>query len=336
MMISNLTLQLLHSLQSFVGNLTNLHCSTGRHTHPSQLLSEFSSTERDKWREPIQGVWRSQTPFYPCDDPAWVQGRWQALPMWAHCCNKDFGIARCPKQVVQSPSHCRKMQALTGKCSDDATLICPSFFRNSTHQCIVYTFGIAGTWDFEDWAGKHLNCEVHAHDPTTTLLKYHEKHSAKNVQFYYEGLKGNMSVKERTNYGEMGGQFFTLGELWERRGHRLHNKTIDFLKIDCEGCEWSSLVNAIETTPDIVMRVCTIVVEFHVTQQLQMTTDDDITAMAKFWYLYVDQMGFRLWYMHKNPGGQNDRTVHPFLLNLGLEPNVACYEVAFHRQGCMA
>ena len=330
--MGEVSIQLNQSLRSFVGNLTNIYCTRLARPH----LYKFSPSEREKWLEPTQGVWRNQNPSFPCDSSAWVHGQWQAIPMWAHCCNKDFGIARCPKEIIESPSHCKnKVEALSSKCVDDATLVCPSFFRKSGLQCIVYTFGIADAWDFEDWAGGYLNCEVHAHDPTTRFLKVHLQHNAKNVRFHYEGLKGDMNMNMPINYGVLGGQFFTLGDLWERRGHRLNNKTIDFLKIDCEGCEWASLVHAIEATPDIIMRICTIVVEIHVTQQLQMTTEEDLNAMAKFWYLYVEKMGFRLWYMHKNPGGRDDRTVHPFLLHLGLEPNVCCYELAFHRHGCI-
>jgi len=37
--------------------------------------------------------------------------------------------------------------------------------------------------------------------------------------------------------------------------------------------------------------------------------------------------GFRLSYLHENPGGYPDRHVHPELQSLGLKASLCCYEI---------
>ena len=344
-----LTQSQLMYLKYFVGNLSTFDCfdDDPKYT-PDYWLSKFTPEERHKWNQPIQGVWRSQfNVTYPCDKSAWVQGNWQAVPMWSHCCNKGFGIARCPDRVIEAPTHCvSKMQALSGECADDTTLICPSFVpiasgtnnNGRSSPYLVYTFGIANLWEFEDWAGE-LGCEVHAFDPTIKYLEKHQAHSSKNVFFHYEGLKGPSSKSTAsklvsTSYGELGGEFFTLSDLWVKYGHRAANRSIDLIKIDCEGCEWESLVSTAKHSPEVLRRVCTIVMEVHVVNSLQMKNLKQLMLMSDFWRLFIEEIGFRLWYVHKNPGGVQDREVNRILLHLGLEENICCYEIAIHRPGC--
>jgi hypothetical protein len=115
---------------------------------------------------------------------------------------------------------------------------------NAKHDCLAYTFGIANEWDFEDYAGGDLECEVHAFDPTTSYKAIHEQHQVPNVQFHYQGLASptgtaaHGDASKGFGYGALGGEMKTLGELWHELGHAAQNRPISLLKIDCEGCEW--------------------------------------------------------------------------------------------------
>jgi hypothetical protein len=136
-------------LKYFVGNISIYDCYDDDPIFkPDYWLNKMTIEERKKWNQPIQGVWRSQINItYPCDKSAWISGKWQAVPMWSHCCNKGFGIARCPERVIEVPTI---RSTLVVICSDDTTLLCPTFLpmENSNNnetilKCLVYTFGIA-------------------------------------------------------------------------------------------------------------------------------------------------------------------------------------------------
>jgi hypothetical protein len=66
-----------------------------------------------------------------------------------------------------------------------------------------------------------------------------------------------------------------------------------------------------------------------------MKTNDQLKLFASFWTNYVEKFGFRFWFLHTNTGGPQDHAVHPALLELGIDPNACCYEIALSRSvGC--
>ena len=83
-------------------------------------------------------------------------------------------------------------------------------------------------------------------------------------------------------------------------------------------------------------QVCTIVLEVHVSTQLQMASAKQLRLMADFWRYYIDRAGFRLWYVHRNTGNPHgvDSNVHPLLVALGMDEAVCCFEIGLHRPQC--
>jgi len=102
------------------------------------------------------------------------------------------------------------------------------------------------------------------------------------------------------------------------------------------GCEWEAFVDIAERTPTLLQSVCTIVLEVHVSTQLQMASPKQLRLMAAFWRHYIHQAGFRLWYIHRNTGDPRgiDSTVHPLLVALGMDEAVCCFEIGLHRPQC--
>ena len=84
--------------------------------------------------------------------------------------------------------------------------------------------------------------------------------------------------------------------------------------------------------PQALERVCTLIVELHVSRTLQMNSTADLRRMAAFWQLYVRRAGFRFWFLHANPGSEWDRHVPAELTGLGLDRDTPCYEVGLHRE----
>lgn len=75
-----------------------------------------------------------------------------------------------------------------------------------------------------------------------------------------------------------------------------------FFFYDCSGCEWESFVYLAEHSPEVLEHTCNIILEIHVAISLQMKTAKQLQLMAKFWHYYLDVFGFKLYYIHANPG----------------------------------
>ena len=137
-------------------------------------------------------------------------------------------MLRCPGPIVDPPSRCdaSRTKALGGSCESDATLLCepylPMAATSGSTRPLVYSFGVAEQWTFEDWAGQR-GFEVHAFDPTTKTRQSHEAHNASNVHFHYLGLGadggGAASRRSVYGYGSLGGKTLPLDALIKKLGH---------------------------------------------------------------------------------------------------------------------
>ena len=79
--------------------------------------------------------------------------------------------------------------------------------------CIIYTFGIANDWSFEDGMD-YLGCEIHAHDPTVDF----PAERGENIHFYKLGI----STETASNVA-------TLSDILKKNGHT--DSIIDYLKV---------------------------------------------------------------------------------------------------------
>ncbi|KAK7092649.1 uncharacterized protein [Littorina saxatilis] len=104
--------------------------------------------------------------------------------------------------------------------------------------CLVYSFGIAFDFSFDDAMGA-IGCEVHSFDPS---MKTEDHKRNDNVTFHKLGLSGVTSsnfTARRDSYvkGKQIWTVKTLDVIMKDLGHE--GRTLDVLKIDVEGHEWA-------------------------------------------------------------------------------------------------
>jgi len=119
---------------------------------------------------------------------------------------------------------------------------------NGPQRCLIYSVGSAGDFHFEDSiANMHNNkCEIHVFDPADWSREGDVEN--KNIHYHAWGLSSTYDSSKSVVWPKgRGGGFKTIPETQELLGHQ--GRTIDLFKIDCEGCEWSSIGDWIHLEP---------------------------------------------------------------------------------------
>jgi hypothetical protein len=115
----------------------------------------------------------------------------------------------------------------------------------SDKHCLIYSIGSNGDYQWEDAVRETLKdsagggCEIHIFDPgnfdrgvnnTINGMVYHKWGLASS----YETTANNLVTKRRKRRKSI--ETHSFPEIQKLLGHE--GRTIDILKIDCEGCEW--------------------------------------------------------------------------------------------------
>jgi|UniRef100_A0A8J9TDA8 hypothetical protein len=116
----------------------------------------------------------------------------------------------------------------------------PHRLRKKEDDCLVYSFGSNGQYQFEDGLIDligHERCEIHVFD----FGNFDRSQNAgRNIHYHKWGLGSsydeayNIKLKSSGRHLEI----LTFQETQQRLNHV--NRTIDLFKIDCEWCEWSN------------------------------------------------------------------------------------------------
>lgn len=120
---------------------------------------------------------------------------------------------------------------------DGPKFVCGADFipNKSSHageDCLVYSVGSHNQIDFEKSVHNFLGCETHTFDPTLSKPFV----GGDYAHFHPWGLGLDGEKKALGNNTWVGK---SLATIMKALGHE--NRTIDVLKIDCEGCEFSAL-----------------------------------------------------------------------------------------------
>ena len=273
------------------------------------------------------------TPTVPCAEEEqryWIAGDFTAFERPNHCCNFEPAVGKCPAGGTLSIG--------AKKRRSDEPIVCVAHIPP---RCTLLSFGIAGQWSFEEALAQH-GCEVLAFDPTIRRRDSHEQgairlqkrlasHGSKgSLAFHFHGLAGGNPNQQqganRSSYGAVAVDRLLDLPTIVRRFVRNGEANL-ILKVDCEGCEWEAIDFAARADPRLLSRFSLIILEVHVVESLLMRGEHGLALFSSFYDTLVDVHGFRLSYLHENPGGYPDRHVNPELQSLGLKASLCCYEI---------
>ena len=148
--------------------------------------------------------------------------------------------------------------ALTPRGVDGQKTVCmdPGVVPES-NDCLVYSFGINNEWSF-DRMFEHFGCQVYAFDPSMYLT---DRDVSLRIHFFKLGLSD-----ADTDHGPTNWKLRTLDAIYRTLQQRHGPKVIDYLKIDIEGSEWSSLKQILQS--GMLDKVKQLGVEVHLTMSL--------------------------------------------------------------------
>jgi len=203
--------------------------------------------------------------------------------------------------------------------------VCYDVIQPHSTACRVVSIGLGGEFEFEDEMTK-LGCEVHAFDPTVELQATHAKHARENGwTFHPIGLAGSSAAVTNgsTNvYGHLDADSMLPLDAIFRKAFPTAPREIDYLKVDCEGCEWAALAHVKRTTPDLLARIKQISFEIHMTPAYGVPAAAELTSALDF----IEDSGFEVFRTFQNLGARKDRNQVPKeLLDAGWKMRVPNY-----------
>ena len=157
--------------------------------------------------------------------------------------------------------------------------------------CLVYSVGSNNDVAFEMTVDKFLGCETHTFDPTISNFV-----GGDYATWHPWGL-GVDGAKARHESFEWEGKSFDT--IIEALGHQ--NRTIDILKIDCEGCEWSTMPPLFESIAAGTIKVHQIQVEMHIAGMD--TSDPRNLSLRNIFFQKLDKAKMRIFHKERNHWG---------------------------------
>jgi len=177
-------------------------------------------------------------------------------------------------------------------------------------ECLAVSIGIGGDWKFEDGLVSR-GCEVHAFDPTAELRAKHEKHAGApstlgRMKFHFLGLGNGGRQAERMRntsnpYGHVDGALTRgLDELLSLARSGNESRRITYLKIDCEGCEWTAWPDVAHRAPSLLASVDHLLGEWHLTPTWGLRPD--ARQFSIMMHHLMTEHGFRIYHSYTGPG----------------------------------
>jgi len=142
-----------------------------------------------------------------------------------------------------------------GGLGDGGKWICDPH-RIPKDDCLVYSIGSHGDFSFESsvFSGVSRACEIHTFDRDEKNGRKHFPSLAKEA-----GVEFHSTMLGESNKNYNNGKRFK--EIFKDLKHE--GKTVDILKIDCEGCEWEQYLQWIEDFQEANVTVRQILIEVH-------------------------------------------------------------------------
>lgn len=196
-----------------------------------------------------------------------------------------------------------------GNKADGGWDVCIYSSYKPKQPCLVYSFGINNDWSFDDTVVATFNCTVRAFDPS---MKIEDHRRGPNIWFYKKGISGSDFVNSN------GWQLKTLETFIKMFNES--EEMIDYLKIDVEYSEWTSLEAILNST--ILSKVKQFGLETHTKEVTKKpSTTEDFIYYAEL-LRRIQSAGFYRWYWHYNHFGV-------FISKNSLQKLTCCYEMVF-------
>ncbi|XP_055957648.1 probable methyltransferase-like protein 24, partial [Patella vulgata] len=188
-------------------------------------------------------------------------------------------------QHIQVPCNNR---VRLGHVGDGGWDMCEDAPYKPANNSLVYSFGIAKDFSFDDAIGARINARVHSFDPTTGV-KDHKR--SDNVYFHATG------ISDTTGTNGNGWKMGTLSAIKKELGHE--NEVLSILKMDIESWEWRVLPQILKAHE--LTNTKQVMVEFHTCRRCadRQVVKELTHAITILKDLY--DIGFRIFWMHKNP-----------------------------------
>lgn len=164
-------------------------------------------------------------------------------------------------------------------------------------NCLVYSVGSNNDVRFEKSVHTHITgCEIHTFDPTLTDTPFV---GGEYATFHPWGLgtdggKEGNTMHTRKDEGER----MSFQTIIQKLGHT--NRTIDILKIDCQGCEYAAMPPLFELIASGSVRVDQVLIELHDTKKANFATKDG--QLSQF-FSGADKAKLRIVHKERNQWG---------------------------------
>mmetsp|Transcript_39101 Transcript_39101/g.94530 ORF Transcript_39101/g.94530 Transcript_39101/m.94530 type:complete len:336 (+) Transcript_39101:50-1057(+) len=156
--------------------------------------------------------------------------------------------------------------------------------KKPQEECLVYSIGSDNDIQFEKAVHTFLQCETHTFDPTLN-----EEFKGSEYSTFHPwgiGADGEMQRVRKHNFVSK-----SIHTIMTELGHT--NRTIDILKIDCEGCEYESMPAFFDLIASKQIRVNQIQIELHIA----------LYEKVLRLFMAADKAGMRVFHKERNGWG---------------------------------
>ena len=164
---------------------------------------------------------------------------------------------------------------------DGGKFVCGIDTLANNTDCLVYSIGSNYDTSFEEHVRQLTKCEIHTFDPTINVERLSAVAAQHTFQVHPWGLGSH-----QTDVNAL-----ALPKIMERLNHA--NRTLNILKIDCEGCEHEALAEIFELCAQGKLGIEQLAIELH-------GTDFDKTAS---FFKGADKCGLMIFHKERNHWG---------------------------------
>jgi len=181
---------------------------------------------------------------------------------------------------------------------DGGKFVCGEPFYFQSRRCLVYSVGVGGDSTFEKAVASNFRCQVFAFDPSGDTDEYRALTESTGATFHPWGLGPAAAEPYNNTHTRVVNDVVGLEDMQKRLGHA--GRTIDILKVDCEGCEYAALGEVWAGIAAAKTRVGQVQVELHINRTE--SAEVNLDRIARF-FDAADDADFMVFHKERNQWG---------------------------------